>query len=194
MPEQAWTAALDAAGRPRLDADLVELTDLLDLSAWPEGLRVIVRREPIHPKYTRELKPYERATGWRFQAIATNTPGHQLQWLDARHRGHTHVESAIRRAKALTLNLMPSVKFALNQAWCTLLALAVDLARWLQLLATDGKAERAEPATLRTALFDIPAKLAAHAHRRELKFDPAWPQTQAIVEAWERIGALPAPG
>jgi hypothetical protein len=194
VPEDAWTAALDARGEPREDAALVEVTDLLDLDGWPEGLRVIVRREPVHPRYAHDLKPYELATGFRYQAIATSTPGRQLQWLDARHRVHAHVESGIRRSKALTLTRLPSFKFALNQAWCTLLALAMDLLSWLQLLALDGKLARAEPATVRTQLLDIPAKLTDHSRRRELKFDPVWPASHAAVDAWDRIQALPAPG
>ncbi|MFI6937253.1 hypothetical protein [Streptomyces sp. NPDC050287] len=50
VPEAAWTPALDAKGKPRADAALGEITDLLDLTGWPPGLRVIVRREPVHPK------------------------------------------------------------------------------------------------------------------------------------------------
>jgi Transposase DDE domain group 1 len=194
VPAKAWTAALDSKGQPRKDAALVEISDLLDLSDWPEGLRVIVRREPIHPKYARDLKPYELATGFRYQAIATSTPGRQLQWLDARHRVHAHVESGIKRSKALTLTRLPSAKFGFNQAWCTLLTLAMDLLSWLQLLALDGRHAKAEPATVRAELFDVPAKLAEHARHRELKFDPAWPASHAAVAAWDRIQALPAPG
>lgn len=194
VPAKAWTAALDAKGEPRQDAALAEVTDLLDLDGWPEGLRIVVRREPVHPKYAKDLKPYEVATGFRHQAIATNTPGRQLQWLDARHRVHAHVESGIRRSKALTLTRLPSFKFAFNQAWCTLLALAFDLLAWLRLLALDGRLARAEPATIRAELLDIPAKLTDHARHRELKLDPAWPASHRVVAAWERVQALPDPG
>lgn len=194
VPSHAWTPALDHKGQPRKDAGLAEITDMPDLDGRPSGMRVIVRREPIHPKYERELKPYEKKTDFRYQAIATNTPGEQLQFLDARARSHTHVEAGIRRGKALSLNLMPSKYFAVNQAWCTLLALAVDLARRLQLLATTGKLARAEPATLRTQLLDVPAKLTDHARRHELKLDPAWPASARVVTAWDAVQALPAPG
>lgn len=194
VPAAAWTAALDARGEPRGDAALVEITDVLDLTGWPEGLRIVVRREPIHPKYAKDLKPYELATGFRYQAIATNTPGRQLQWLDACHRVHAHVESGIRRSKALTLTRLPSAKFALNQAWCTLLAIAMDLLSWFQLLALDGRLTKAEPATIRAELFDVPARLTNHARRRELNFDPAWPAAHAAVKAWNRVQALAVPG
>ncbi|MFI5749355.1 transposase [Streptomyces sp. NPDC051644] len=194
VPEKTWPPALDAKGTPREDAALVEITDMLDLEGRPEGLRIIVCREPVHPKYAHDLKPYEVATGFRYQAIATNTAGRQLQWLDACHRVHAHVESGIRRSKALTLTRLPSRKFALNQAWCTLLAIAMDLLARLQLLAPDGRLARTEPATLRTDLFDILAKLTHHARRRELKFDPAWPASHNAVTAWDRVQALPEPG
>ena len=88
---------------------------------------------------------------------------------------------------------MPSKYFKVNQAWCTLLALATDLARWFQLLAVNGKLARAEPATLRTRLLDVPAKLADHARRRELKLGPAWPASTDIVNAWDAVQALPNP-
>lgn len=191
VPKDAWTPALDAKGTPRDDAALVEITGMLDLTGRPPGLRIVVRREPVHPKYARDLKPYEVATGFRYQAIATNTPGRQLQWLDARHRVHAHVESGIRRSKALTLTRLPSSKFAFNQAWCTLLALAFDLLSWLRLLALDGRLAKAEPATVRSELLDIPAKLTDHARHRELKLDPAWPAAHRVVAAWNRVQALP---
>ncbi|MFF3062600.1 transposase, partial [Streptomyces sp. NPDC057909] len=98
------------------------------------------------------------------------------------------------RSKALTLLRLPSFKFALNQAWYTLLATAMDLLAWLQLLALDGRLARAEPAAIRTDLLDVPAKLAEHARRRELKLDPAWPAAHHVVTAWDRIQALPDPG
>ena len=70
----------------RLDYSVgyAELTGLLDLSTWPEGMRIIVRRERPHPGA--QLSLFEEADGWRYQAIATNTPeqpGVQLAFLEA---------------------------------------------------------------------------------------------------------------
>ena len=48
-PENAWVAALDQNGSQRANAQVVELTDRLDLRAWPAGSRVVVRRERPHP-------------------------------------------------------------------------------------------------------------------------------------------------
>jgi len=49
IPQSAWTPAYDADRKPRDGAWVTELTGLLDLSGWPEGMRVIVRAERPHP-------------------------------------------------------------------------------------------------------------------------------------------------
>lgn len=48
-PADAWTAAVDDDGQPRANGEVVELTDALDLTPWPQASRVIVRRERPHP-------------------------------------------------------------------------------------------------------------------------------------------------
>ncbi|OLO65042.1 hypothetical protein BKH21_12595 [Actinomyces oris] len=40
IPETAWAPAYNADGQPRDGADVAEITDLLDLTAWPKGMRV----------------------------------------------------------------------------------------------------------------------------------------------------------
>src|SRR5487761_418345 len=49
IPARAWTAAYDSDRQVRPGAWVAELTGLLDLSAWPNGMRVIVRKERPHP-------------------------------------------------------------------------------------------------------------------------------------------------
>lgn len=50
-----WTrAASHATTRPWWRSPICS-----NLEGWPPGLPIIVRREPIHPKYARDLKPYE---------------------------------------------------------------------------------------------------------------------------------------
>jgi hypothetical protein len=69
----------------------------------------------------------------------------------------------------------------------------MDLLSWFQLLALDGRLAKAEPATIRAELFDVPARLTDHARRRELNFDPAWPAAHAAVKAWNRVQDLAVP-
>ena len=57
--------------------------DLLDLTAWPKGMRVIMRRE--RPHQGAQLR-FEDVGGYRPTAFATNTKVGQLADLEVRHR------------------------------------------------------------------------------------------------------------
>ncbi len=45
IPGDAWVGALDQDGSARKNGEVTEITGMVDLSAWPEGSRLIVRRE-----------------------------------------------------------------------------------------------------------------------------------------------------
>jgi Transposase DDE domain group 1 len=63
-PEDAWVAALDQDGSERENGEICELSELVDLSSWPEGTRLICRRERPHP--ARSLpSPTTTATAFR---------------------------------------------------------------------------------------------------------------------------------
>ena len=79
---------------------------LLDTSGWAAGIRVIVRDEPLHPRYRKRATDREKKLGRRYQLIATNTRIGQVAWLDARHRSHVHVEDDVKQATALGLGPM----------------------------------------------------------------------------------------
>jgi len=49
IPDDAWVCALDQDGTQRRNGQVVELTDGLDLTGWPQGSRVLVRRERPTP-------------------------------------------------------------------------------------------------------------------------------------------------
>jgi hypothetical protein len=142
VPKDVWAPALDADGGLRPGGDVADLTDLLPpslLARWPEGMRVIVRRERPHPGA--QLSLFEEADGWRYQAFVTNTPSGQLAFLEARHRAHARVEDRIRHAKDSGLGRFPSRHFAINTAWLLLVAVAADLVAWTRLLALTGEAK-----------------------------------------------------
>ena len=82
LPETAWTVAVDADGTPR-PADetglpVAQVAELIGLladpvhSGWPAGMRVLVRRERPHPGA--QVSVFEAHDGWRYQALATDTP------------------------------------------------------------------------------------------------------------------------
>ena len=49
VPAAGWTPAYDIDGDLRDGAWIAEITDCVDLTSWPEGSRLIVRRERPHP-------------------------------------------------------------------------------------------------------------------------------------------------
>jgi len=194
VPKKVWTPATDADGGVRDGGDVAELTGLLDLTRWPEGMRIIVRRERPHPGA--QLSLFEERDGWRYQAIATNTQSGQMAFLEARHRAHARVEDRIRHAKDSGLGRFPSREFAINQAWLTTVTIAADLVAWTRMLALTGDAAAlvaCEPKALRYRLLHVPARLVNGQRRRRLKIPESWPWAAAIVAVFANIGAIPQP-
>jgi hypothetical protein len=169
IPARVWTPAYDADGQIRDGAFVAELTDLLDLTGWPAGMRVICRKERPHPGAQLRLTDID---GMRVTAFATNTrtgrPGTQLPDLELRHRRRARAEDRIRICKDTGLTNLPLHDFDQNQIWCAVVALAVEITAWMQLLALAGHGSRRwEPKRLRLRLFTIAAAL-AHTSRRVL--------------------------
>jgi Transposase DDE domain group 1 len=191
VPEKVWTPAVDAEGDVRAGGDVAELTGLLDLSGWPDRMRVIVRRERPHPGA--QLSLFEERDGWRYQAFATNTSTGQLAFLEARHRAHARVEDRIRHAKDSGLGRFPSRAYHINQAWLAATVIAADLVAWLRLLALTSQLATAEPKTLRYRLLHVPARLTRSARRRKLRIPASWPWADDIVAVFARIAAIPQP-
>jgi hypothetical protein len=49
LPEDAWRAAVNQDAQPRDGGWVAELTSLVNLDSWPQGTRLICRRERPHP-------------------------------------------------------------------------------------------------------------------------------------------------
>jgi hypothetical protein len=104
IPEATWVAALDQDGSARKNGEVVEITDMVDLSAWPERSRLIVRRERPHPGAQLSFTDHD---GYRFQAILTDQTDLDIAVLECRHRQHAHVEDPIRDDKDTGLSKLP---------------------------------------------------------------------------------------
>lgn len=194
VPKKIWTSAIDADGGIREGGEVAELTGLLDLTTWPTGMRVIVRRERPHPGA--QLSLFEERDGWRYQAFVTNTQVGQLAFLEARHRAHARVEDRIRHAKDSGLGRFPSREFDINQTWLMLTQIAADLTAWTRLLALTGDAKNlaaCEPKALRYRFLHVPARLVRGQRRRHLRIPESWPWASAIVAVFANIAAIPQP-
>ncbi len=191
VPEQAWTPAYDSDGQVRDGAWVTELTDLLDLSTWPKGMRIIVRKERPHPGA--QLRFTDR-DGLRLTAFVTNTRCGQLPDLELRHRRRARCEDRIRAAKVTGLQNLPLHGFDQNRIWLALVQLACELLAWMQMLAlTDVAARRWEPKRLRLRLLSIAGKIARHARRVRLRLAATAPAVDVLVAGLNRLAALPAP-
>ena len=79
IPEHDWVCSLDQDGQQRPNGEVCEITEHLDLSNWPQGTRVIVRRERAHPGAQLSFTDHD---GHRFQAILTDQTGPiRVAWI-----------------------------------------------------------------------------------------------------------------
>jgi hypothetical protein len=189
LPADAWVPALDQDGSERENGEVAEITDRLDLSSWPEGSRVIVRRERPHPGAQLSFTDHD---GYRFQAILTDQPDQEIAVIERRHRQRARVEDRIRDDKDTGLAKFPFKEFALNEVWLEVVLLAHDLIVWTQALLLDGELQKAEPKRLRYRLLHVAARLAFSGRRAKLRLQHDWPWAVELVAAFGRLKALPA--
>jgi len=198
IPADGWTPAYDADRQVRPGAFVAEVTGLFDLSGWPTGMRLIVRKERPHPGAQLRITDVD---GMRITAFVTNTTRGQLADLELRHRRRARAEDRIRCAKDTGLANLPLHDFTQNEIWCALVALAADLTAWMQTLALAGHAARRwEPKRLRLRLLSIPARHARTGRRRLLHLAATAPFTALALQALDALARLsgpaaaPAPG
>jgi hypothetical protein len=187
VPKKVWTPAYDADGQVRKGAWVAEITGMVDLSGWPAGMRLIVRKERPHPGA--QLR-FTDVDGLRLTAFVTNTGRGQLPDLELRHRRRARCEDRIKAGKDTGMRNLPFKSFAANQIWLALVALALDLTAWMQMLALTGhEARRWEPKTLRLHLFSLPGRIARHARRIRLHLPRNAPTTGLALGALARLEA-----
>lgn len=189
LPESAWDDAIETSGEPREGAWVAELTDLIDLGAWPEGSRLICRRERAHPGAQMSFTDHD---GHRFTAFLTDTDG-EITRLELRHRRRARVEDSIRAGKDTGMRNLPFADFQANEAWLELSLIAQDLLAWAKALVLDGALALAEPKRLRQRLFHVAGRIVRSGRRIILRLPRSWPWAEALVAAFERLRALPAP-
>ena len=188
IPDRVWAPAYDADRQPRDGAWVAELTGLLDLSGWPPGMRVIIRKERPHPGAQLRITDID---GHRITAFATNTRRGQLADLELRHRRRARCEDRIRLAKDTGLHNLPLHSFTQNQIWCAIVALACELTAWMQLLALHHEpARRWEPKRLRYRLYSIPAALARGGRQVRLRYAGHHPWVALLVGALTALSIL----
>ncbi|MCH0560971.1 IS1380 family transposase [Streptomyces sp. MUM 16J] len=190
VPASAWTPAVEPGGEVRDGAWVAELSGDC-LKGWPQGMRLIVRKERPHPGA--QLR-FTDADGMRLTCFATNTPGKAIAGLELRHRQRARCEDRIRNARDTGLRNLPLHQATQNQLWLEIVQLALDLLAWMSMLALTDPARRWEPKRLRLRLFSAAAQLVTTGRRRIFRLAGHWPWTTVITSALDRLQALPTPG
>lgn len=180
--DTSWTPAITQDGEIDPHAQVQEID--VDLGErWPEGIRVIVRRERRHPGA--QLRLWDHPDH-RFCVFVTNSDGDPAE-LDRRHRAHARVEDWVKRLKDCGLTRMPFGDFSPNAAWTLVVALASNLSGWTQRLHFDGDLAKAAPKTLRWRILHAPARLVRRGGQWVVRILKTWPWHDQLLGAYARL-------
>jgi hypothetical protein len=186
----SWYPAIEAGGGLREGAWVAEATSLVDLSRWPAGTRLILRKERPHPGA--QLR-FTDADGLRVTALLTDTAGGvvpgQLAGLELRHRQHARVEDRIRQLKASGLRNLPCHRAEANAAWLEIILAATDLVAWTKLIGFTEHLDLAtcEIDTFRYRVLHVAARITRGARQIRLRIDATWRWAPSISQAWQRL-------
>jgi hypothetical protein len=188
VPKRRWRPAVTADGLDeREGAEVAEITDLIDLSRWPDGTRAIARREEPHPG---AQLTFTDADGHRFQVFITDQTDPDVAYLEALQRGRGRAEKQICNLKDTGLANLPSADMAINAAWLTTALIAHDLLAWTRLVVLDGDLARAEPKRLRYCLLHTAGVIARSGRRTRLRLASGWPWANDLTAAFTRVRTL----
>ncbi len=191
IPDECWHPATEDDGL-RDGAWVAEATGMIDLSSWPEGSRLILRKERPHPG---AQLTFTDVDGHRITAFLTDTgrgviPG-QVAGLELRHRQHARAGDRIRQAKASGLRNLPCRGREENSAWLEAVLAAADLVCWAKLIcfAHVPSLARCEIAAFRYRVLHAAAQLTRSARQVCLKIDRTWRWAAQIAAGFHRLRA-----
>jgi hypothetical protein len=191
IPDECWHPAIEADGL-REGAWVAEATGMIDLSAWPDGSRLILRKERPHPG---AQLTFTDVDGHRVTAFLTDTGRgvipHQIAGLELRHRQHARVEDRIREGKAAGLRNLPCRGWEENCAWLEAVLAGADLICWAKLIcfAHTPSLARCEITAFRYRVLHTAAQLTRSARQVRLRIDRTWRWAAQIAEGFHRLRA-----
>ena len=195
--EDAWAEAVedDDSDEIREGAWVTEITERLDLSDWPEGSRVMVRKERPHPGA--QLSLFDIEAGLRHTAFicaprcSSEHDERPIPVLELRQRRHARVEDRIRQAKAAGLRNLPCKAAAENQAWLECVLAAADVVAWSKLIcfADDPAIARCEIAAFRYRILHMAARVTRGGRVVHLRLDRTWGWAKQLALGFTRLRA-----
>lgn len=190
-----WSEAIEADDEVRDGAWVADITPYLDVENWPDGSRVIVRKERPHPGA--QLSLFDMIEGFRHTAFicaartANEKLPHEIDGLELRHRRHARVEDRIRQAKAAGLRNLPCKEAAENHAWLECVLTAADLVCWSKLIcfADDPELARCEIANFRYRILHMAARITRSARVTYVRLDRTWSWAKQLALGFTRLRA-----
>lgn len=131
----------------------------------------------------------ELVAQYRYHAVFTDSP-FTLAQAEAQHRGHAIIEQVNADMIAGPLTQLPSGRFSANDAWPTCAAIAHHLTRAAGHLAA-GVYRSARPATIRTRIINVAARLAHRARTIHLHLPEHWPWQAAFDNLFTAVPTTP---
>jgi hypothetical protein len=120
IPKTRWKKTISADGTEEREVGSVaEITDMVDLSAWPQRTRMLVRREEPHPGAQLTFTDVE---GHRYQVFITDHSEADICFLEAvyRGRGDASVPFGISKTPGLETSPPPaSPSMPPGSRWCS---------------------------------------------------------------------------
>jgi hypothetical protein len=150
--------------------------------------RLIVRRirrdDPTQHPGQGELLP-----SYRYHAVFTDSP-FVLTQAESQHRGHAIIEQVNADLITGALAHLPSGRFTANDAWLTCAAITHNLTRAAGHLAA-GAYGSARPATIRTRLVNVAARIAHRTRTIHLHLPERWPWQTAFDNLYTAASTAP---
>lgn len=194
IPNRRWQCAISPDGSElRETGEITDIThligDLFDTTRdWPDGLRMIARREQPHPGAQLSFTDLD---GHRYQVFVTDLTDPDIGYLEALYRGRGRAERQIADTKATGLTNLPSHNFAINHAWLQLCLCAHDLLAWTRTLTLHGTdLATAEPKRLRYCLLHVAARITRTARQTTCRLAANWPWTIDLTTAYQRLNTI----
>jgi len=188
VPADVWTPAYDADEQVRDGAWVADITGLLDLSSWPAGMRVIVRKERPHPG-AQLRSPTSTGTG---SPRSPPTPGKASSrtWNCGTAAGSA--ARRIRCAKDTGLRNLPSEGVRPQPASVRDRGPGLRAAGLDPAARPGGEARGWEPRRLRLRLFAVAGRLVRGGRRLRLRLAARWRWAGQITTAVIRLQAIPS--
>lgn len=184
IPDSCWTPCVD-----KDEGEVAEFGYRIGEDKRKVFRRYVVKRIPVNVGEQMEIE----TAGYHHWVIVTNDHASDAAALESEHRHKAQVESGVRELKEnFGLDVLRKEGFMANWAWLLIVATALNLTRWSQLLGSledgDMRAKR-----LRYRYLNVPALLVRSGRRLVLKLQGSYPLFDRFVATLLRLQSLPTP-